>query len=1408
MERDLTRDKTYVNDCQLEIDTLVKKSRFIERPMQIDRMLGGLRDRGTARSRKQPAREKIIIFVKFYVVLTLALWLSVFVSVSRSTIRSPDVATVEKSVKLCHFLFREWKRTRQLTVWKRKQTKAKSFNFIFRQILVSGRNLTCKIGCLFIYCVFVHACIIATLLVRGGIESNPGPAPAVTTSFRIISQNCRGLTDKHKLMKVLKKLYPVKSSSACSDPIVACLQETHCLDKYVINYQYRGKAVIDDGERNRKGSCILVPESFDLCGSRVSGSGRWSIAVVRPVQELHKYIIANIYAPNCHREALGCYQDFLSAIDELCEELTVEGSNYEILVAGDFNAVLDQNEGSSNRMQSTAEKDLVHYIKGEFSQRDLEEPSGFKGHTWRRGTCTSKLDYIFVSRSLLYKVATTATQWYLFGSNFDHAAISAQFMASPNTTTGRGFPKIFKSDIANEVDQQWLREQLLQCENQFLPHWTPHMKLDFIKTMLRSKALELRAMRRANDEKANIKEAIDNLALLVPLSIESSAKIDSLKLRLHELEEREAEILRIKAGIKWREEGEKSTSYFLARFKARSAGAILHSIQLGTRVVTGSMGILSVVQQFYKHLYNKPVPANLGDEQFCNDFFANCPTLDRAQRDLMAGPLTIEELKLSLDSCTDSAPGLDGIPYSFYSTYADILLKYILESWQYAVVNGELAESHKRSCISLLPKKGKDLSLIGNWRPISLSSCDLKIITKAYANRLKNILPSLLCEAQAAYTPGRDINFNNRLMKFAKMYATKSLEDFCIVSLDAQKAFDSVDHRYLVRVLEAYDFPQEFIGVFKTLYSNLLSVVQVNGYLSTEFEVKNGVKQGDALSCGLFVLAIDPLIRNIVNNVHIEGLLVPLGGNNLAEIKALAYADDVTIICRNASLQPIFDEYERLSKISGLVLNADKTEVFNLIDSPYSRSRVAYLGKESILQRVEKIKICGVWLSRSQEDEYRLNVEEKVGAMENIVTGWGRRNLTINGRMILAKTFLLSLIVFPAQVFRIKKKEIKKIEKLIYAFVNGAKNLYGPERIARANLKASKEKGGINGVDVESFVQALAVKQFSKASQNHPVLRDLQLSSTDELSLLARQIFRQNYKRFSIEHAMPDLSELEHISGIPVQLLVAPLTKASKFAAQLSIASLWDLQQIYIRGYHDRTKVLAILRAIPVELSNLVRAGSMLDFPLRIVWFNTGIIQSTEKIASKTVRVQLLLEKYPNMSVQIEKIYKRADWPPPGIDYQSWFKQVWLIKNPSLRAIRLKVFYKDIFSNERRFRFNMSDSPLCGKCGQIETVDHQLFVCDNAQRMWALYQRLTGDNIGSLFDVVACSSLPENELIKTILLKALIQIDRSANIGESEIIAQCIYYLGIESKVKGKSSKRFSEMCEKVKAQANVANGR
>ena len=267
-------------------------------------------------------------------------------------------------------------------------------------------------------------------------------------------------------------------------------------------------------------------------------------------------------------------------------------------------------------------------------------------------------------------------------------------------------------------------------------------------------------------------------------------EIDELKVQLAAAEEVESETLSLRAGIKWREEGERSNAYFLARFKANRDSAAMHCLRVLNRVIEGSENILAVVKQFYAQLYDMKPPAKLTDSAFCDSFFESCPSMNVEQQALLARPLNIEELKEALESCKDSAPGMDGIPYSYYSMFQDPLLGLVLDSWNHSLATGSLAQSHKQSCITLLPKCGKDLTNIGNWRPISLSACDLKMITKAYANRLKKVLPDILCEAQAAYVPGRDISFNNRLLQIAKRAAARGDEDFCVVSLDAKKAFD------------------------------------------------------------------------------------------------------------------------------------------------------------------------------------------------------------------------------------------------------------------------------------------------------------------------------------------------------------------------------------------------------------------------------------------------------------------------------------------------------------------------------------------------------------------------------------------------------------------------------------------
>ena len=106
------------------------------------------------------------------------------------------------------------------------------------------------------------------------------------------------------------------------------------------------------------------------------------------------------------------------------------------------------------------------------------------------------------------------------------------------------------------------------------------------------------------------------------------------------------------------------------------------------------------------------------------DFFSHCPTLRPEEQELVGTEITLSELRATLKTCKDSAPGLDGIPYSFYKVYTDLLLPLILESWQYGLSTGSLAPSQRQSCITIIPKAGKDTRLIKNWRPITVASQD------------------------------------------------------------------------------------------------------------------------------------------------------------------------------------------------------------------------------------------------------------------------------------------------------------------------------------------------------------------------------------------------------------------------------------------------------------------------------------------------------------------------------------------------------------------------------------------------------------------------------------------------------------------------------------------------------------
>ena len=148
---------------------------------------------------------------------------------------------------------------------------------------------------------------------------------------------------------------------------------------------------------------------------------------------------------------------------------------------------------------------------------------------------------------------------------------------------------------------------------------------------------------------------------------------------------------------------------------------------------------------------------------------------------------------------------------------------------------------------------------IKNWRPISLLNVDLKIVSKALAKRIKDVLPSIIGSEQTAYVKNRFIGEGGRLISdILEVTDTLNLNGY-MVTIDFEKAFDSLNHDFLMQVLIKFGFPDYFLDWIKILLKDQESSVVNNGTTTPYFKLERGARQGDPISAYLFIIALEVL---------------------------------------------------------------------------------------------------------------------------------------------------------------------------------------------------------------------------------------------------------------------------------------------------------------------------------------------------------------------------------------------------------------------------------------------------------------------------------------------------------------------------------------------------------------------
>ena len=191
----------------------------------------------------------------------------------------------------------------------------------------------------------------------------------------------------------------------------------------------------------------------------------------------------------------------------------------------------------------------------------------------------------------------------------------------------------------------------------------------------------------------------------------------------------------------------------------------------------------------------------------------------------------------------NKTPGNDGITEEFYVSFYQFIDKCFIDSANYSFCVGELSPSQKQAVITLSEKKDNDKRLIKNSRPISLLNVDAKIISKVLATRLKKVISFLVTSDQTAYIPGRFIGESVRLISDILDYTDAVQFEGYIFAADMEKAFDSVDHNFILAALEAYGFGPNFVQWVKTLLYDQKSCVMNNGHSTGYFNLERGTRQ-------------------------------------------------------------------------------------------------------------------------------------------------------------------------------------------------------------------------------------------------------------------------------------------------------------------------------------------------------------------------------------------------------------------------------------------------------------------------------------------------------------------------------------------------------------------------------------
>jgi hypothetical protein len=787
--------------------------------------------------------------------------------------------------------------------------------------------------------------------------------------------------------------------------------------------------------------------------------------------------IGTIYAPNTPTERKNFFRDTLSSL--LCQIPETD----RVILAGDYNNIItakDKQGGNpnyghegANELLQTIGSHLLCDAWREFHPNDTgwthsTSPINTGGGT--NTTIRTRIDRIYVSGALLYEKHIQTE--HIPSLHSDHFWVRLEMTFNKRPSHKSTYWKANTSILADRHSVNRIKKKLISASQTEAgnPPWTPDQKWKNIKkqytALLKRISKELYTKRTAKYNSA--KQIFHRLTLKESPTAQENQKLSCAIKTIQSIEEYTSKGQWIRSRMKQALEKDEPNPYFLNLVKKNLAKNHIPALK-NTRpgMSKAEIALLpsssdpttmaEIAHTYYGTLFDEKETYEEDQEFFLEITKSSNTTLLDTEKESLSKPFTLAEtMNAFKEAPTNKAPGGDGMPAEFYSSFPEILAPVFLE-----VINSLHKDSMtnlnwNHSIIRIIHKKD-ETNLLSNYRPVSLMQTDYKLYAKILANRLASFTRRIIHVDQQGFIPKNNIAHNAiRMQTLMDLTEIRKARAF-FLSIDLEKAFDRVDHGYMMKILEAKGFPPDFLERIRWLYQHNTGTVIVNDQQTTEFIIRSGVRQGDPLSSFLFIITSEAFAEAIRRHPDYQGIRAGQTEHRIGTV-----ADDTIFIGTTQrtldNIKTLLVKYERASAAS---INDSKSK---LLDIDYSQQQSnPWVSTFDPQPTNSTLKYIGTLIGKNinQEQIFKQIHQSMSAAMKP----WEKRHLSFKGKRTIINTLIASLMPYQSQFHLAPKKELKAIQKDINSFMTSDKRF---KAIAVDTFKHPVSEGGQGLTDIET----------------------------------------------------------------------------------------------------------------------------------------------------------------------------------------------------------------------------------------------------------------------------------------------------------------------------------------------------